>query len=54
MHVVQGNEKALVTHNGKTKKVSDVLYVPSINKNLLSVGAIIDKGRAIIFGSQKC
>jgi hypothetical protein len=54
MHVVQGKGKALVTHNGKTKKVSDVLYVLGINKNLLSMGAIIDKGHAIIFGSQRC
>jgi len=54
MHVVQGKGKKLVTCNGETKKVSDVFYVLGINKKLLSVGAIINKGYAIIFGSQKC
>ncbi len=43
-----------MTHNGETKKVSDVLYVLGINKNLLFVGAIISKGCVVIFGSQKC
>jgi hypothetical protein len=43
-----------VIHNGETKKVNDVFYVPGINKNLLSMGAIINKGCVVIFGSQKC
>jgi hypothetical protein len=51
MHVMRGKGKTLVTHNGETKKMSDVLFVLGINKNLLYVGAIINKGCAIIFGS---
>ncbi len=43
-----------MTHNGETKKVNDVLYVLGINKNLLSMGAIINKRCVVIFGSQKC
>jgi hypothetical protein len=34
--------------------MNDVLYVLGINKKLLSMGAIINKGCVVIFGSQKC
>jgi len=54
MHVVQGKGTKLMTHNGETKKVNDILYVLSMNQNLLSMGAIINKRCVVIFGSQKC
>jgi hypothetical protein len=54
MHAVQGKGTKLVTHTGETKKVNDVLYVLGINKKMLSMGTIINKGCVVIFGSQKC
>jgi hypothetical protein len=37
-----------------TKTISDVLYVPNIDKNLLSVGQLIEKGMKVIFKDQFC
>jgi hypothetical protein len=54
MHVVQGKGKISVTHNGETKKMNDALYVLGINKKILFVRAIINKGCMVIFGSHKC
>ncbi|WVY89496.1 hypothetical protein V8G54_035010 [Vigna mungo] len=39
---------AITTHIG-TKTLSDVLYVPKINQNLLSVGPLLEKGFKVIF-----
>jgi hypothetical protein len=38
----------LLTKKG-TIKLSNVLYVPSITKNLLSVGALTDEGKVEVF-----
>ncbi|XP_019263915.1 PREDICTED: uncharacterized protein LOC109241607 [Nicotiana attenuata] len=39
---------AIPTNSG-TKKISDVLYVPDIDQNLLSVGQLIEKGFKVSF-----
>lgn len=40
--------------SGKIKKATNVLYVSSLKKNLLSVGAIADKGVVSVFGKKRC
>ncbi|KAA8547153.1 hypothetical protein F0562_003581 [Nyssa sinensis] len=37
-----------------TKTISDVLYVPEIDQNLLSVGQLIEKGLKVIFEDRHC
>ncbi|XP_019229463.1 PREDICTED: uncharacterized protein LOC109210495 [Nicotiana attenuata] len=44
---------AFETYSG-TKTISDVLYVPEIDQNLLSVGQLLQKGFKVIFENQKC
>jgi hypothetical protein len=39
---------------GSIKKVDDVLYVPGITKNLLSVGALTDRGYIACFDRNRC
>ena len=39
---------AIATNSG-TKTISDVLYVPDIDQNLLSVGQLIEKGFKVTF-----
>ena len=36
------------------KLIIDVLYVPDINQNLLSVGQLIEKGFKVIFKNKQC
>ena len=40
--------------NGEIKKVASVLYTPGITKNLLSVGALTDQHKTLIFRSDGC
>jgi hypothetical protein len=43
------------TIEGTIKWLTNVLYVKlRINKNLLSIGMIVDKGLTLMFDSQKC
>jgi hypothetical protein len=51
-HVICGKGDIVLSHNGSIKLVHDILYVPNITKNLLFVGAIIDKGCMVIFGQK--
>ena len=37
-----------------TKLIYDVLYVPEIDQNLLSVGQLLDKGFKVIFENKQC
>ena len=37
-----------------TKLITDVLYVPDIDQNLLSVGQLIEKGFKVIFMEKAC
>ncbi|KAL5758543.1 hypothetical protein ACOSP7_021154 [Xanthoceras sorbifolium] len=43
-----------ITTSSSTKTISDVLYVPDINQNLLSVGQLIEKGFKISFENSYC
>ena len=40
--------------NGSTKYIQDVLYVPGLAQNLLSVGQLIEKGYSVNFDNNKC
>ena len=44
---------AISTYSG-TKLISDVLYVPNIDQNFLSVGQLIKKGFKVSFEHQHC
>ncbi|KAH9681306.1 hypothetical protein KPL71_026926 [Citrus sinensis] len=45
---------AVHTKGGNKKLISDVLYVPNLTQNLLSVGQLIQKGFPIYFDDEKC
>jgi len=45
---------AVHTKGGNKKLISDVLYVPNLTQNLLSVGQLIQKGFSIYFDDEKC
>ncbi|KAH9726202.1 hypothetical protein KPL70_008169 [Citrus sinensis] len=45
---------AVHTKGGNKKLISDVLYVPNLTQNLLSVGQLIQKGFLIYFDDEKC
>ena len=43
-----------ITSTAGTKTISDVLYIPEINQNLLSIGQLIEKGFKVIFEDSFC
>ncbi len=54
-HLVEGKGDVYFQLDmGEIKNVTNVLYVPSLTKNLLLVGSIIDKGNIVIFDASKC
>ena len=44
----------VVTKGGTPKLIKDVLYVPLLSQNLLSVGQLVEKGYALTFDRDKC
>ena len=53
-HHVRGNGTATVQTENGAIKLKSVKYVPSMRKNLISIGAIADSGLRVIFSSQDC
>ncbi|XP_014515297.1 uncharacterized protein LOC106773120 [Vigna radiata var. radiata] len=51
---VKGKGSIAITTHIDTKTLSDVLYVPKINQNLLSVGQLLEKGFKVIFEDKVC
>jgi hypothetical protein len=47
--VAKGKGTIVITTNSGTETISDVLYIPDIEQNLLSVGQLIEKGMKVIF-----
>ena len=45
---------AVKSKNGLTKYIQDVLYVPGLAQNLLSVGQLLQKGYMVNFDENKC
>nr|KYP49452.1 hypothetical protein KK1_028798 [Cajanus cajan]KYP49473.1 hypothetical protein KK1_028820 [Cajanus cajan] len=46
---VKGKGIIAIESYSSTKIITDVLYVPEINQNLLSVGQLLEKGYKILF-----
>ena len=44
----------LAMHDGKSKYTADVLHVPTITKNLVSVGQMVEQGLQVKFNSDGC
>ena len=44
----------LAMHDGKPKYMADVLHVPTITKNLVSVGQMVEQGLQVKFNSNGC
>ena len=40
--------------NGEIKSIGSILYTPGITKNLLSVGALTDQNKTLVFRSEGC
>ena len=53
-HTIAGTSSATVTTESGAIKLKSVKYVPSMQKNLMSVGAIADFGHRIVFSNHEC
>ena len=51
---MEGKGTVAISSCSGTKFISDVLYVPEINQNLLSVGQLIEKGYKVVFEDKSC
>ena len=51
---VKGKGTIAIASCFRTKLITDVLYVPDIDQNLLSVGQLIEKGFKVIFMEKAC
>ena len=52
---VEGKGTIIVhTEEGNQKFIHDVLYVPSLSQNLLSVGQLLRKGYSLYFDDGVC
>ncbi|XP_071926089.1 uncharacterized protein [Coffea arabica] len=51
---VKGKGSVAIDYGSGTKIISDVLYVPEINQNLLSVGQLLEKNYSVIFKNKTC
>jgi len=52
--LAKGKGTVAIPTNSGTKKISDVLYVPDIDQNLLSVGQLMEKGFKVSFEDKYC
>ena len=51
---VEGKGTISIESDSGTKTINDVLYVPEIDQNPLSVGQLIEKGFKVIFEDRHC
>ena len=51
---VNGKGTIAIESISGTKLIKNVLFVPNINQNLLSVGQLIHKGFKVIFETNQC
>ncbi|XP_022974382.1 uncharacterized protein LOC111473053 [Cucurbita maxima] len=51
---VKGKGTVAITSYEDTKFISDVLFVPKIDQNPLSVGQLLDKGYKVLFKNKQC
>ncbi|KAG8486018.1 hypothetical protein CXB51_019401 [Gossypium anomalum] len=50
----KGRGDVLISSSTGNKLITDVLYVPDIDQNLLSVGQLVEKGYSLFFRSGSC
>ena len=50
---VKGKDTVAITSYEGTKFIPDVLFVPEIDQNLLSVGQLLDKGYKVLFENKQ-
>ncbi|XP_017639803.1 uncharacterized protein LOC108481149 [Gossypium arboreum] len=50
----KGKGKAVIGTKSSNKTISEVLYVPDIDQNLLSVGQLLEKRYSLIFEGKVC
>ncbi|XP_048135638.1 uncharacterized protein LOC125315239 [Rhodamnia argentea] len=51
---VQGKGTVAIEGNQEVKPISDVLFVPKIDQNLLSVGQLVERGYKVKFEGKEC
>ena len=51
---VKGKGTVAITSYEGTKFIPDVLFVPKIDQNLLSVGQLLNKGYKVLFENKQC
>ncbi|PKU68853.1 hypothetical protein MA16_Dca010597 [Dendrobium catenatum] len=52
---VEGKGSIIVgTNDGKVKLLHDILYIPKLTHNLLSIGPLIDSGYKVEFDEKAC
>ena len=51
---MNGKGTATISTNRCTKLIFDVLYVPEIDQNLLSVGQLVQKSYKVLFENKIC
>nr|KYP40110.1 hypothetical protein KK1_038565 [Cajanus cajan] len=52
--IVKGKGKVVIKSHSGLKLISNVLYVPDINQNLLSVAQLLGKGYKVLFEDKNC
>lgn len=50
----KGRGDVVINIGSGNKVISDVLYVPDIDQNLLSVGQLVEKGYSLVFKNGSC
>lgn len=51
---IKGKGTMAIESSSGTKLIRDVLFVPNISQNLLSVGQLLEKGLKVIFEKNQC
>ena len=51
---IKGKGNVFFSNDGEVKKICDVLQVPSVTKNLLSIGSITNQGCLVLFKPNQC
>ncbi|KAJ8771210.1 hypothetical protein K2173_026005 [Erythroxylum novogranatense] len=51
---VKGRGNVIIKGPNVSKLISDVLYVPKVDQNLLCVGQLVQKGYKVIFENEEC
>jgi hypothetical protein len=44
----------LLLHGGSTLYLNNILYIPSLRRNLISIASLEDDGYECLFGNNKC